>query len=134
VAVPSIPRLVVLPFESRTPGDENQSLSYAISDSVISRLSTLQGLEVASGTTIMRLTERKATLPEIARTLNVQYALEGTLLKSGQQGQVTAQLIRLSDDSYIWSEEFDFPWKDLHTVRQKVSESVVRQMKIQLLP
>jgi len=134
VAVPSIPRLVVLPFESRTPGDENQSLSYAISDSVISRLSTLQGLEVASGTTIMRLTERKATLPEIARTLNVQYALEGTLLKSGQQGQVTAQLIRLSDDSHIWSEEFDFPWKDLHTVRQKVSESVVRQMKIQLLP
>ncbi|HET6962991.1 MAG TPA: protein kinase, partial [Terriglobia bacterium] len=134
VAAPSIPRLVVLPFESRTSGEENQSLSYAISDSLISRLSKLRGLEVASPTTIVRLTEQKATLPEIAKILNVQYALEGSLLRSGHQGHVTAQLIRLSDDSHIWSQEFDFPWRDLFAVRQKLSESVVRQMKIQLLP
>jgi len=134
VAAPSIPRLVVLPFESRTPGEENQSLSYAISDSLISGLSKLRGLEVTSRTTIVQLTERKATLPEIAKILNVQYALEGSLLRSGHQGQVTAQLIRISDDSQVWSEVFDFPWRDLHAVRQKVAESVVRQMKIQLLP
>jgi len=134
VAGSSIPRLVVLPFESRTPGEVNQSLSYAISDSLISRLSKLRGLEVTSWTTIVRLTERKATLPEIAKILNVQYALEGSLLRLGHQGHVTAQLIRTSDDSQVWSEEFDFPWKDFLAVRQKVSESVVRQMRIQLLP
>ena len=134
VAAPSIPRLVVLPFESRTPGEKNQSLGYAISDSLISRLSKLRGLEVTSPTTILQLTERKATLYEIAKILNVQYALEGTLLRSGHQGHVTAQLIRISDDSHIWSQEFDFPWRDLFAVRQKLSESVVRQMKIQLLP
>ncbi len=134
MAAPSIPRLVVLPFESRTPGEENQKLSYAISDSLISHLSQLRGLEVTSWTTIARLTERKPTLPEIAKILNVHYALEGSLLKSGHQAHVTAQLIRLSDDSHVWSEEFDFPWKDLLAVRQKISESVARQMKIQLLP
>jgi serine/threonine protein kinase/TolB-like protein/CheY-like chemotaxis protein/cytochrome c-type biogenesis protein CcmH/NrfG len=134
VAAASIPRLVVLPFESRMPGEESQKLSYAISNSLISHLSKLRGLEVTSWTTIARLTERKLTLPEIARILNAQYALEGTLLKSGQQGLMTAQLIRLADDSHIWSEEFDFPWKDLLAVRQKISESVARQMKIQLLP
>jgi TolB-like protein len=134
VAAASIPRLVVLPFESRTPGEDNQALSYAISDSLISRLAKLRGLHVTSWTSVMRLTERKATLPEIAKTLNVQYVLEGSLLKSGQQGQVTAQLIRVSDDSHLWSEEFEFPWKDLLTVRPKVSESVVRQMKVQLQP
>jgi TolB-like protein len=105
----------------------------AISDSMISA-SQLRGLEVTSWTTIVRLTERKATLPEISKILDVQYALEGSLLRSGNQGYVTAQLIRLSDDSYVWSEEFDFPWKDVHTVRQKISESVARQMKIQLPP
>ena len=89
---------------------------------------------MTSWTTIARLTERKPTLPEIAKILNVHYALEGSLLKSGHQAHVTAQLIRLSDDSHVWSEEFDFPWKDLLAVRQKISESVVRQMKIQLLP
>ena len=109
-------------------------MSYAISDSLISHLSKLRGLEVTSWTTIARLTERKPTLPEIAKILNVQYALEGSLLRSGHQAHLTAQLIRLSDDSHVWSEEFDFPWKDLLAVRQKISESVARQMKIQLLP
>ena len=128
----SIPRLAVLPFESRTPGEENQALSYAISDSLISNLARLRGLQVTSWTSVMRLTERKATLPEIAKILNVQYALEGSLLKSGAQGHVTAQLIRVSDDSHIWADEFDFPWKEILTVRKRVSESVVRQIKIQL--
>jgi serine/threonine-protein kinase len=128
------PRLVVLPFESRTPGEENQALSYAISDSVITNLAKVRGLQVTSWTTVMRLSERKATLPEIAKILNVQYALEGSLLKSGQQGHVTVQLIRVSDDSHIWAEEFDFPWKNLVTVRERVSESVARQMKAELRP
>jgi serine/threonine-protein kinase len=134
VVAPSVPRLAVLPFESRTPGEENQALSYAISDSLISHLAKLRGLQVTSWTTVVRLTERKATLPEIAKILNVQYALEGSLLKSGQQGHVTAQLIRVSDDSHVWSEQFDFPWNGILTVRKKISESVVRQMKLQLLP
>ena len=133
-ALISIPRLVVLPFESRTPGEENQALSYAISDSLITNLAKLRGLQVTSWTTVMRLTERKATLPEIAKILNVQYALEGSLLKSGQQGHVAVQLIRVSDDSHIWAEEFDFPWKNLVRVRGRVSESVARQMKLQLRP
>jgi TolB-like protein len=130
----SIPRLAVLPFQSRTPGEENQALGYAISDSVISNLAKLRGLQVTSWTTVLRLTERKATLPEIAKILNLQYALEGSLLRSGDQGHVTAQLIRVSDDSHIWADEFDFPWKEILTVRKRVSESVVRQIRIQLRP
>ena len=56
------------------------------------------------------------------------------MLKSGQQGHVTVQLIRVSDDSQVWAEEFDFPWKNLVTIRERVSESVARQMKIELQP
>jgi adenylate cyclase len=97
-------------------------------------LAKLRGLQVTSWTTVLRLTERKATLPEIAKILNVQYALEGSLLKSGQRGHVTAQLIRMSDDTHVWAEEFDFLWKDILSIRKKVSESVVRQIKIQLQP
>ena len=104
-------------------------MSYAISDSLITELAKLSSLQVMPWTTVMRLTERKATLPEIAKILNVHYALEGSLLKSGQQGQVTVQLIRVSDDSHVWAEEFDFPWKDIVAIREKVLESVVRQIK-----
>jgi eukaryotic-like serine/threonine-protein kinase len=129
----SIPRLVVLPFESRSPGEENQALGYAISDSLISRLANLSGLQVTSWTSAVRLTERKSTLSEIAKILNVQYALEGSLLKVGTEGRVTAQLIRLSDDTHIWSEEFDLPWKDIITVREKLLEGVIQHIQIHVL-
>ena len=78
-----LPRLAVLPFESRTPGEENQALSYAISDSLITRLAKLSGLQVTSWTSALRLTERKATLTEIAKLLNVDYILEGSFLRDG---------------------------------------------------
>jgi serine/threonine-protein kinase len=127
-AISSIPRLTVLPFESRTPGEENQALSYAISDSLIARLAKLPGLQVPSWTSVLRLAERKATLSEMADLLKVGYVLEGSLLRSGQNGRVTAQLIHVADESHIWAEEFNFLWKDIFTIQQKVSEAVVRQI------
>ena len=71
-----LPRLAVLPFENRTPGEENQALSYAISDSVISRLSKLRGFQAMPWTTAKGLPEPKGTLSEVG---DVQYALEGSL-------------------------------------------------------
>ena len=79
----SVPRLAVLPFESRTPGEENQALSYTITDSLITRLARLSQLQVTSWTSVLRLTERKATVPEIAKLLKVDYILEGSFLKTG---------------------------------------------------
>src|SRR5262245_3827332 len=128
----SVPRLAVLPFESRTPGEENQALSYAISDSLITRLARLSGLQVTSWTSVRRLTERKATLPEIAKLLKVDYILEGSFLKAGEGFCVTVQCIRTADDSHVWAEEFSATWKDIFAVQKQVSEGVVRQVNAQL--
>ncbi len=127
-----IPRLAVLPFESRTPGEENQALSYAISDSLITRLAKLSQLQVTSWTSALRLSERKATLPEIASLLKVDYILEGSFLKTGDGFHVTVQCIRTADESNVWAEEFVAPWKDIFAMQKQVSEGVVRQMNAQL--
>jgi len=126
------PRLAVLPFESRTPGEENQALSYAISDSLITRLAKLSGLQVTSWTSALRLTERKATLTEIAKLLNVDYILEGSFLREAQGFRVTVQCIRTADESHVWAEEFSASWKDIFAVQKQVSEGVVRQVNAQL--
>jgi TolB-like protein/Tfp pilus assembly protein PilF len=128
----AVPRLAVLPFESRTPGEENQALSYAISDSLITRLARLSGLQVTSWTSVRRLTERKATLAEIAKLLKVDYILEGSFLKAGEGFSVTVQCIRTADDSHVWAEEFAASWKDIFAVQKQVSEGVVRQVNAQL--
>ena len=127
-----IPRLAVLPFESRTPGEENQALSFAISDSLITRLAKLSQLQVTSWTSALRLTERKATLPEIASLLKVDYILEGSFLKTGDGFHVTVQCIRTADESNVWAKEFVAPWKDIFAMQKQVSEGVVRQMNAQL--
>ena len=127
-----IPRLAVLPFESRTPGEENQALSYAISDSLITRLAKLSSVQVTSWTSALRLTERKATLAEIAKLLKVDYILEGSFLKTGDGFHVTVQCIRTADDSHVWAEEFVAPWKDIFAMQKQVSEEVVRQVNAQL--
>ena len=127
-----IPRLAVLPFESRTPGEENQALSYAISDSLITRLAKLSSLQVTSWTSALRLTERKATLSEIARLLNVDYIVEGSFLREAQGFRVTVQCIRTADESHVWAEQFDASLKDIFAVQKQVSEGVVRQVNAQL--
>ena len=101
-----LPRLAVLPFESRTPGEENQAFSYAISDSLITRLAKLSSVQVTSWTSALRLTERKATLSEIAKLLNVDYIVEGSFLREAQGFRVTVQCIRTADESHVWAEQF----------------------------
>ena len=127
-----IPRLAVLPFESRTPGEENQALSYAISDSLITRLAKLSSVQVTSWTSARRLTERKATLSEIAKLLNVDYIVEGSFLREAQGFRVTVQCIRTADESHVWAEEFSAPWKDIFAIQKQVSEGVIRQVNARL--
>jgi eukaryotic-like serine/threonine-protein kinase len=127
-----VPRLAVLPFESRSPGEENQALSYAISDSLITRLARLSGLQVTSWTSALRLTERKATLSEIAQLLKVDYILEGSFLREARGFRVTVQCIRTADESHVWAEEFSASWQDIFAVQKQVSEGVVRQVIAQL--
>jgi serine/threonine-protein kinase len=128
----SVPRLAVLPFESRTPGEENQALSYAITDSLITRLARLSQLQVTSWTSSLRLTERKATVSEIAKLLKVDYILEGSFLRAGEGFRVTVKCIRTADESHVWSEEFAASWKDIFAVQKQVSEGVVRRVNAQL--
>lgn len=128
----SVPRLAVLPFESRTPGEENEALSAAITDSLITRLARLSRLQVTSWTSVRRLAERKATRPEIARLLKVDYIVEGSFLKAGQGFRVAVQCMRTTDESHVWSEEFAASWKDIFAVQKQVSEGVVRQVNAQL--
>jgi len=128
----TVPRLAVLPFETRTPGEQNQALSFALTDSLITRLARLSNLQVTSWTSALRLSERKATLPEIAKLLKVDYILEGSFLKTAGGFHVTVQCIRTADESHVWAEEFAGSWKDIFAMQKEVSEGVVRQVNAQL--
>lgn len=129
--------LAVLPFENLgEPGDEY--ISDGITDEVISRLSNLPGLGVISRTSAMVYKRSRKTIPEIGRELGVGYVLEGSVRwDRGREGKnpmrVTPQLIRVADDTPLWTETYDMSTKDIFALQSEMAEQVARKLDLALL-
>jgi len=71
-------------------------------------------------------------LDQIGRELSVQYVLENSLRMSGNQIRLTAQLIQVKDQTHLWSQDYDYPLKDVLNVEDEVAKSVARQIQLRL--
>ncbi len=105
----SMPRIVVLPFEN-LGSPEDEYFADGITEELISRLAAVSGLQVISRTSAMYYKDKNLPLKQIGDELDVGYVLEGTIRwdrSGGGHGRVriTPQLIRVSDDSHLWSEQ-----------------------------
>ena len=77
-----------------------------MTDELISDLGQISALRVISRTSVMAYKHARKPLPQIARELNVDAVVEGTVLRSGDQVRITAQLIEASSDKHLWSESY----------------------------
>jgi serine/threonine-protein kinase len=105
---------------------------------VTGRLSALQGLGVISRTSATRYKNTDKTIPQIGEELGVDYVLEGAVRwdRNGEgQGRVrvTPKLIRVSDDTQVWSESYDRIMQDIFSVQSGIAEQVARQLDITVL-
>jgi len=110
-AVEAPPRIVVLPFENLGP-PEDEYFADGITEEITSRLSAVSSLSVISRTTATQYKENRPPLARIARDLNIDYALEGTVRWARTEGdqsrvRITPQLIRVADDTNLWSDSYD---------------------------
>ena len=129
--------LAVLPFENLGQ-PEDEYISDGITDEVISRLSNLQGLGVISRTSAMVYKTNRKTVPQIGRELGVEYVLEGSVRwDHGKVGKspmrVTPQLIRVADDTPLWTDTYDVPTKDIFALQSEIAEEVARKLDLALL-
>jgi serine/threonine protein kinase/Tfp pilus assembly protein PilF len=129
--------LAVLPFENLGPSEDDY-FSDGITEEVTSRLAALQGLGVISRTSASRYKQTEKTIRVIGEELGVDYILEGAVRwdrNGGDQGRVrvTPKLIRVSDDTQVWSESFDRIMEDLFSVQSEIAEQVARQLDVQIL-
>ena len=134
-AVETIPRIVVLPLENLGP-EEDAYFAAGIAEEITSRLSKVSALQVISRTTAQSYDRTGKTVEDIGRDLGVDYLLEGSVRWSGGGGtnrvRVTPQLIRVSDDTHIWSETYDKVIDDLFAVQSEIAEAVIKQLGIAL--
>jgi TolB-like protein/DNA-binding winged helix-turn-helix (wHTH) protein/Flp pilus assembly protein TadD len=130
-----IASLAVLPLENLSGNPAQEYFSDGLTDELIGVIARIGSLRVISRTSIMQYKGgARKSLPEIARELNVDAILEGTVAQSGQRVRITAQLIRAHDDRHLWSEEYERDLTDVLAVQSEVARAVAGQIQIKLTP
>jgi TolB-like protein/DNA-binding winged helix-turn-helix (wHTH) protein/lipoprotein NlpI len=129
-----ITSLVVLPLEN-VSGDKDQDyFADGMTDELIAHLAKISSLRVISRTTAMAYRDSRKPLSEIARELNVDGVVEGTILRSGNRVRITAELIQVSTDQHLWAESYESPVGDILTLQSQVTSAIVSEISVKLTP
>ena len=130
----AIRSLAVLPLENLS-GDASQNyFSDGMTDELITDLAQISALRVISRTSVMVYKGARKPLPQIARELNVDAVVEGTVLRSGDQVRITAQLIDASTDKHLWSQSYQGELRDTLALQDRVARAIAEQIQINLTP
>src|SRR5205085_7996822 len=98
-------------------------------EALIGRLSAIHDLRVISRTSSMRFKDTQLSVPEIAKTLQVDVVVEGSVLRQGNRVRVIAQLIRGATDDHFWSETYDRDLQDVFALQSDVAQSIARRVE-----
>src|SRR5882757_2464983 len=125
--------LVVLPFENLTAGERYDYFSEGLTEEMITELARLspERLGVIARTSSMQFKSTTKNIAQIGSELGVSHVLEGSVRRVGERVRITAQLIRVSDESHLWAQSYE---RGLHEVQADVARAVAREIQIKLTP
>jgi TolB-like protein/tetratricopeptide (TPR) repeat protein len=132
-AIPTDASIAVLPFVNMSADKEQEYFADGISEELLNLLAQVPELRVIARTSSFSFKGKDVDIAEIARRLNVANVLEGSVRKSGDTLRITAQLVRASDSSHLWSQTYDRQMTDVFKVQDEIATTVVEQLKIKLL-
>jgi TolB-like protein/DNA-binding winged helix-turn-helix (wHTH) protein/Tfp pilus assembly protein PilF len=133
-AATGIQSIAVLPLENLS-GDASQNyFADGMTDELITDLAQISALRVISRTSVMVYKGARKPLPQIARELSVDAVVEGTVLRSGDQVRITAQLIEASTDKHLWSRSYEGELRDTLALQNRVASAIADQIRINLTP
>ena len=125
--------IAVLPFVNMSEDKANEYFSDGLTEELLNVLANVQGLRVIARTSSFSYKGKEVKISDVARDLNVDNVLEGSVRKSGNRVRITTQLIRASDSSHLWSETYDRDLNDIFAVQDEISGQVVDALKLRLL-
>ncbi|HTC89933.1 MAG TPA: hypothetical protein VK686_16610, partial [Bryobacteraceae bacterium] len=122
----------MLPLENLSSHASQDYFSDGMTDELITELGQISELRVISRTSAMTYKGARKPLPQIARELNVDAVVEGTVLRSGNRVRITAQLIRASVDKHLWAQSYEGELSDILALQKKVARAIADQIRIKL--
>lgn len=133
-AAPRLNSIAVLPLENLSGNPSEEFFADGMTDQLITDLAEVGSLRVISRTSVMPYRGTKKRLPEIARELNVQAIVEGSVVRSGQRVRVTAQLIQAATDQHLWAKTYDRDLGDVLKLQGEVADAIAQQVRVELAP
>jgi TolB-like protein/DNA-binding winged helix-turn-helix (wHTH) protein len=131
-STPQIQSLAVLPLINLS-GDAGQDFfADGMTEELTTDLGKISALRVISRTSAMRYKDTNKPLREIARELNVDAVVEGTVARSGNHLRVTANLVQASPEKHLWSESYESEVGDALTLQGTIAQTVAREIQVKL--
>jgi serine/threonine protein kinase/tetratricopeptide (TPR) repeat protein len=130
--IPRIESLAVLPLANLSGDPAQEYFSDGMTDALITELAQIGSLKVISRTSSMQYKQTKKSLPEIARELNVDGIVEGTVQRSGDRVRINAQLIQGPTDKHLWANSYERDLRDVFVLEKDVTGDIARQVQAKL--
>ncbi len=124
--------IAVLPLENLTGDADQEHLVDGMTEALIGDLAKISSLRVTSRTSTQQYKGARKPLPDIARELNVEGVIEGSIAREGDRVRVTVQLIDGRDDSHIWAERYDSDVRGVFALQSEIARTVARQIRLEL--
>ena len=125
--------IAVLPFQDMSPQKDQEYFCDGISEEIINALTPIESLKVIARTSAFAFKGTAMDIREIGKILHVENVLEGSIRKDGNQLRITAQLIKVEDGSHLWSEAYNRELKDIFSIQEEISLSIVKNLNLKLL-
>jgi TolB-like protein/DNA-binding winged helix-turn-helix (wHTH) protein/Flp pilus assembly protein TadD len=131
-AAPKVRSLAVLPLQNMSNDPSQDFFADGMTDELITHLGQIGSLRVISRTSAMTYKNVHKPLAAIARELNVDAIVEGSVLRAGDRVRISAQLIETPDDRNVWAESYEGDFSDTLTLQSKVAQAIAGQIRTTL--
>jgi TolB-like protein/tetratricopeptide (TPR) repeat protein/predicted Ser/Thr protein kinase len=129
-------RLAVLPFENLSGDPQQEYFSDGMTQEMIAQLGRLhpESLSVIARSSVLRYKKTNTPIGQVGRELNVGYVLEGNVQREGTRVRITAELIKVKDQTQIWADTYEQDLSGFRAVQSEVAQGVARALALKLLP
>jgi TolB-like protein/Flp pilus assembly protein TadD len=125
--------IAIMPFVDMSPDGDQAYFSDGIAEEILNLLARVPELRVVSRSSSFAYRDRNLSARDIAYELNVNYILEGSVRRQGDQLRITAQLIDALTDSHLWSDTFDRAFDDVFAIQDEIAAAVIPALEVELL-